>query len=127
NVTTTLYSLTDDTFGAVKNVTVPAPEFSGAPVGSNVWTTVYTPDITSPNTVSLTIPLTDSTTNPNPWVTTLDRFGNVTSAKDPLLNTWLFGYNTNGTELSSVTDPTGLAWHFYYGEPPAVGQPAPPA
>jgi len=116
NLTLVEFGLTGDIIGALNRFTVTAPDYAGTPAGSNVSNTYYYPSVTNPTQVLSYDPINNLGLRLRPWESDFDLFGNLITAKDPLLNTWSFVYDAAGLNLLSMQDPTGETMQFLYGE-----------
>ena len=99
--------------GALRREVMTGPTFTGA-TGANEWDTQYTPDIAAPTLVNLLDPLGRR------WQANLDTFGNLlggsvtgnTTGTTTTVNGPSFEYSTDGKDLLSATDATGVKATF---------------
>ncbi|HLJ57177.1 MAG TPA: hypothetical protein VKT77_19220, partial [Chthonomonadaceae bacterium] len=121
NVFQSVFTLSGDTYGPINSYTYTGPDFAGAPGGSNVARVLYGPDIVQPTSITLYDQLYNSGVTHDPWIASLDTYGNLTCLQDPLLHRWQLAYSADHTHLVSATDPTNLTWTLNYGEGGAPG------
>ncbi|HET6387585.1 MAG TPA: RHS repeat-associated core domain-containing protein, partial [Armatimonadota bacterium] len=111
NLTSQLFTLTNDISDSIKSIQTTGPDYAGAPAKSNISTINYSPDIINPSLISGTDPLG------HVWTETLNENQTISQATDPLDDAWNFGYSPSDSRLlTSITDPTNLTWNFHYGE-----------